>query len=174
MLRRRPESSETLPSALLAPRTSFRKIASARTLNAPKSCDLACARDAHRRSDKASIVRSAPPGPPTGRSATHKRSLRPEPATLAGLRAAWRASSLRRGLSASVCRALPATPRAPFKRCQSRSVHWTRHMRDRPRFGYHIPVVERLACKSSVSGALTVSVDNEPLPCSDSRVRAAL
>ena len=95
MLRRCPESSETLPSALLAPRTSFRKIASARTLNAPKSCDLACARDAHRRSDKASIVRSAPPGPPTGRSATHKRTPRPELATLSGLRAAWRASSSR-------------------------------------------------------------------------------
>ena len=43
-----------------------------------------------------------------------------------------------------------------------------RHMRDRPRFGYHIPVVERPACRSSVSGALTVSVDDGPLPCSDS------
>ena len=64
-------------------------------LNAPKSCDLVCARDAHRRSDKASIVRSAPPGPPTGRSATHKRTPRPELATLSGLRAAWRASSSR-------------------------------------------------------------------------------
>ena len=96
MLRRCPESSETLPSALLAPRKDeLPQDRLSRTLNAPKSCDLACARDAHRRSDKASIVRSAPPGPPTGRSATHKRTPRPELATLSGLRAAWRASSSR-------------------------------------------------------------------------------
>ena len=91
----------------------------------------------------------------------------------------WASGSLarivvaKRELSASVCRALPATPRATFKRCETGRVHWTSHMRDRPRSRCRIPVVERPACRSGVSGALTVSGEDGPLPCSDLRARAA-
>eukprot|EP00966_Prymnesium_polylepis_P011106 255394-Prymnesium_polylepis.1 len=46
-------------------------------------------------------------------------------------------------------------------------------MRDRPRSRCRIPVVERPACRSSVSGALTVSGDDGLLPCSDLRARVA-
>ena len=123
MLRTRPKCSETLPGALLAPRTSLRKIAS----HAPKTAlNHAISRAIVTRTDAAIRLQSfGPPRPahqrgaPLFTSARCARSLPP----LAGLRAAWRALSSRRGLSTSVCRALPATPRAPFKRCQSRSVH---------------------------------------------------